>query len=817
MKAKALVLALISLTAVLRGTACCSSPPFEPREIQPLDDGWRFTTGDTAGAEDPAYDDRDWREVHLPHDWAIAGPYNQAVGTAQGFLRRPQVGWYRLHLDLKNKLPGRRVLIQFNGVYRESEVWVNGVSLGKRPNGYISFYYDLTPHLRSHVNVIAVRVDNSGATADRWYSGAGIYRRVWLTTTGPVSVAPWGVTITTPRAGADKAEVALRLTLENHETKAVAVETLTEIRDPSGAIMGRISANTTLPASGTAELAGSTMIAEPRRWSPDEPALYTARTVIKRSDAVADEVSTAFGIRSLNFSPEKGFELNGRVTKMKGVCLHHDAGCLGAAFYVRSWERRLQSLKRLGCNAIRTSHNPADPAFLDLCDRLGFLVINEAFDKWMRKSAWYTPFFNDWSQRDLGDFVRRDRNHPCVVVWSVGNEVTEQCDLEAMDRILPPLVACVKRLDSTRPVTLALEPHCVPAAMLKAPIEEKVRRTLSIARHLDVVGLNYHEAWYDDYLKADPKLIILGTETFGYFRSQRLIPWARTERNPWFDVGAHPQVISQFLWAGIDYLGEAARGWPGKGWTGALIDTAGFVKPRAYFHQSVWSDVPMIHAAVLSDREPTQLENHPWDWPKLAGHWTLNEVKGDIVRVVAYSNCEEVELFRNGTSYGRRWPAEEPNRMTVWSVPWTSGTLVARGFIHNRPSAEHVLKTAGVPARIEVSADRHELAADGQDLCHVEVRVVDKDGEVVPSAANQIGFDIDGLVQLIGVDNGDLTSNEAYQGNRRNAFQGRCLAVLRAGKRNGDSSLLVTAEGLPSVTVKISSRAVPRVSAASTN
>jgi len=763
------------------------------RETKPLDDGWRFNAGDVANAQNPACNDRDWQEVHIPHDWAIAGPYNKAAGGAQGYLRRSQVGWYRLHLP--DIAPEDHARVQFDGVYRESEVWINGVSLGKRPNGYISFCYDITPHLRPHGNVIAVRVDNSGKLADRWYSGAGIYRRVWLTTTGTVAVAPWGVTVTTPRAEADRATVTVCVAIENHYTGDAALEILTEILDPDGKAVATLTST-----SDTAT------VEKPRRWSPESPSLYTARTMIKRSGVVVDEVSTPFGIRSLKFTPERGFELNGEVTKMKGVCVHHDAGCLGSAFYTSSWERRLRTLKQLGCNAIRTSHNPQAPAFLDLCDRLGFLVVNEAFDKWKWDQGWYTPFYDKWSQRDLADFVRRDRNHPCVVVWSVGNEVTEQRDLAAMDRMLPPLVACVKRLDPTRPVTVALEPHCNPAEMVEAPVEEKVRRTMSIARHVDLLGLNYHEPWYDDYLKANPKLVILGTENYAGYRKRRLHPSSFDDRNPWFDVERHPQAISQFLWTGIDYLGEAGHIWPVKGWTGALIDTSGCVKPRAYFQQSVWSAKPMVHAAVLSDKEPDQLEPFPWSWPRLAGHWTLQESHGNQVRVVVYSNCEEVELLLDGKSCGRQRPAEEPNRITVWDLRWHPGILVTRGFNGGTQVAEHVLKTAGAPARIEVAADHPELSADGQDLCHVEVRVVDIDGIVVPTACNQIGFDVDGPARLIGVDNGDLTSDEPYQANRRRAFQGRCLAILRAGNRAGDSELVVTSEGLPSQTISVHCR-----------
>ena len=797
--------AILFVPIMLVGTFVPLSAAAEPspRSERALDTGWRFTTGDVEGAQMPSYDDRDWQEVHLPHDWEIAVPYNQATGGGQGYLRRPEVGWYRLNLDDPALSPGGRVLVRFDGVYRESEVWINGVSLGKRPYGYIGFVYDLTPHLKPHGNVIAVRVDNSGPLSDRWYSGAGIYRRVWLEVTGPVAVAPWGVTVRTPEVSGDRAEVDLSAEVENHGASVAEVEATTEIIDPSGAVTGRIMTSGSIPAKGSSELSGKVSIRDPRRWSPDDPALYTARTMIRKSGAVVDEISTTFGIRSLRFSKERGMELNGEVTKMKGVCLHHDSGCVGASFYKQSWERRLKTLKQLGCNAIRTSHNPPDPAFLDLCDRLGFLVLNEAFDKWTSKSGWYTPFFEKWSQRDLADFVRRDRNHPCVVAWSVGNEVTEQRDLETMERLLPPLVKCVKQLDPTRPVTVALEPHCWPEELKKGPVEEKVRRTLAIARHVDLLGLNYQEQWYDDYLAANPDLIILGTENYPYYRKRRTEPNAYDEKNPWFDVASRPQVLGQFLWTGSDYLGEAARGWPGKGWTAAMLDTAGFVKPRAYFQQSVWSTNPMVHTAVFSDSEPDQLEDHPWSWPALADHWSLDKKPGSVVKVATFSNCEEVELLLNDQTQGRRRPDEAPNRILTWALPWKPGSLTARGYIGGKQVVEHLLKTAGAPEHLEVIADRPGLQANGQDLCHVEVRVVDKEGTVVPAATNQIGFDINGPARLIGVDNGDLTSNESYVSHSRHAFRGRCLAVIRAGNREGESKLLVTAEGLPSQEIAI--------------
>ena len=777
-----------------------------PRETTPLDDGWRFQAGNIVGAQAPAYNDSDWQEVRLPHDWAISQAYNRDAGGSQGYLNRPQVGWYRCHLDSGKPEPGMRTLIRFDGVYRESEVWVNGRSLGKRPNGYISFCYDLTPYLHEGDNILAVRVDNSGKFSDRWYSGAGIYRRVWLVKTGPVAIAPWGVSITTPKVTSGSAEVALAAIVQNHKSQAVAVEAVTTIHDPAGKVVAQITAKDTIPGNGKCELRGNALVANPSLWSPDQPALYKAETTIKAGGVTTDDLATTFGIRSLRFSSERGFELNGTATKMKGVCLHHDAGCLGAAFYERAWERRLLKLKELGCNAVRTSHNPPDPVFLDLCDRLGFLVLAEAFDKWMWKSGWYTPFFMEWSQRDLSDFVVRDRNHASIVAWSVGNEVTEQQDLDAMDRMLPPLVACVKALDSTRPVTLALEPHVQPADLKSAPVAEKVRRIMHISKYVDLLGVNYQEPWYEDYIKADPNAVILGTENYGYYRKRKSSQSFYDDRNPWFDVESHPQVIGQFLWTGIDYLGEAARSWPVKGWTGAFMDASGYVKPRAYFHQSVWSAKPMVRAAVFSDKEPNQLEDAPWSWPKLADHWTLTEPVGDMVRVVTYSNCEEVELVLNGQSLGRRHPADEPNRSVIWSVPWRPGTLVARGFNAGKKVAEHELKTAEAPARIEVTADRPELIADGQALCHVEVRIVDKNGTVVPSAAHLVGFDVDGPMRLIGVDNGDLTSDESYSANRRTAFQGRCLAVLRAGKIPGDSELRVTAEGLPTEKLKISVR-----------
>lgn len=773
------------------------------RETIPLDNGWRFLTGNLVGAQEPNYNDIDWTEVHLPHDWLIAEPYNPEAKASQGYLHRRQIGWYRRHLSCSPDDLKKRTIIRFDGVYRESEVWINGQSLGKRPNGYISFSYDLTPYLRSGDNTIAVRADISGEFMDRWYSGAGIYRRVWLEKMGDVAIAPWGIFVTTPKISSTKAEVDLSVNIVNHTEHTVNVEAITRILDVEGKVVSTIKAGTQIQANNKIEISGKSIVNNPVLWSPDQPYLYSAQTTIYANGQPTDEVFTTFGIRSLRFTSKRGFELNGVETKMKGVCLHHDAGCLGAAFYEKSWERRLLKLKELGCNAIRTSHNPADPVFLDLCDRLGFLVVNEAFDKWTSKSSWYTPFFEEWSQRDLSDFVLRDRNHPSVVVWSVGNEVTEQRDLDVMDRMLPPLVACVKKLDITRPVTLALEPHLWPAELRTSSAEEKVRRVMSIAKHLDLLGANYQEPWYEDYIKSNPNLVILGTENYGYYRKMRMNQSFYESQNPWFDVKNNTQVIGQFLWTGIDYLGEAVGLWPVKGWSAALIDASGHIKPRAYLQQSLWSQKPMVRLAVLSENEPNQLEGLPWSTPRLADHWTLKDAVSTMVRVVSFSNCEEVELIVNDVTVGKQRPADMKNQTIIWNVPWRPGTLVARGYIGGKQVAEHELKTAEAPSHIEVFVDRPELIADGQDLCHVEVRIVDKNGTVVPSASNQIGFDIEGPVKLIGVDNGDLTSDESYQTNRRMAFQGKCMAVLRAGFASGDSELLITCKGLPSKKIKI--------------
>ena len=630
---------------------------------------------------------------------------------------------------------------------------------------------------------------------------------MWLVKTDFVAIAPWGVFVATPKVKSTASEVNIEVAVENHTAQKMYVEAITKILDVEGKVVSTIKTGEYISENGKIEVKGKAVVVNPILWSPDQPYLYSAQTTINTNGLVRDELITTFGIRSLRFTSKRGFELNGVETKMKGVCLHHDAGCLGAAFYERAWERRLIKLKELGCNAIRTSHNPSDPALLDLCDRLGFLVLNEAFDKWTSKSSWYTPFYNEWSQQDLSDFVLRDRNHPSIIIWSVGNEVTEQRDLDVMDQMLPPLVKCIKRLDTTRPVTLALEPHLWPAELRASSVDdEKVRRIMSIAKHVDILGVNYQEPWYQDYIKANPEVVILGTENYGYYRKRKMNQSYYEDKNPWFDVKNNKQVIGQFLWTGIDYLGEARGIWPVKGWTAAMIDAAGYIKPRAYLQQSFWSKKPMVRVAVFSDNEPNQLEAAPWSYPRLADHWTLQEPAGSMVRVVTFSNCEEVELVLNGTSVGRQRPAEMLNQSVIWNVPWNPGTLVARGFNGGKQVAEHELKTAEAPSRIEVIVDRPELVADGQDLCHVEVRIVDKHGIVVPGASNQVGFDIDGSVKLIGVDNGDLTSDESYQTNRRMAFQGKCLAVLRAGNTSGESELLVTYKGLPSKKIKVSCR-----------
>jgi beta-galactosidase len=772
------------------------------RTREKFDYDWRFSKSDPTNASRADFDDSAWRPLDLPHDWSIEETPDEKLrdGRMSGYFPGG-IAWYRKLFTVPAGARGRKVIIEFDGVYHRSDVYLNGRHLGHRPYGYVSFQYDLTPHLRfDGENVLAVRVNHSDAPTSRWYSGSGLYRHVWLTTCDPLHVEQWGTFITTPEVASNAASIRIQTAITNEYDRAKSCALTTILQSPAGNDIASIETTREIPPGERSEIVQVVRIASPIPWSPDQPKLYVARTIVKEGDRVRDTYRTTFGIRAARFDASKGFLLNGQSLKLKGVCLHGDAGCLGAAVPGRAWERRLEVLKHMGCNAIRLSHNPPAPELLDLCDRMGFLVMDEAFDRW-KSGSYYAKYFEPWWQRDLEAMVLRDRNHPGVVIWSVGNEVGEQGKPEGA-QILRQLAGHVRRLDPTRPVTYAALPNRDAYGV----------NNNGFAEAMDVVSYNYQEQWYAEDKKKFPERIVLGSETYPFFRAQGAVGTVKPARhefapvNPWYDVAKNDWVAGQFIWSGMDYLGESA-GWPSKGWCNGLIDTCGFPKPRAGFHRAAWQTHPVVQIAVLDDSLDIDPGRAMWSWPRMWRGW--NYPTRDVVRrVQTFTNCRTVELRRDGTSFGVREAAAYPNSTIEWLVPWHAGKLEAIG--RNDPDgpalATDEIQTAGPPAKIVLKPDRVRVTADGQDICHIEANLVDDKGVLVPNDDRQITFTVTGAGKLAGTDNGDLRSNESYQGKQRTTRWGRCLAVVQSSRAPGEIHVSAQAAGLTGATGKIETR-----------
>ncbi len=791
-----------------------------PRERLTADFGWTFMKGDQPGAEKPDFDDSAWRKLNLPHDWSIEGPYTQSDPTGGSGGSLPTgIGWYRRTFVAPEAWRGREIFVDFDGVYQNSDVWLNGQLLGHRPFGYISFEYNLTPHLKlGATNVIAVRVDNSRQPNSRWYSGSGIYRHVWITVTEPVHVAQWGTYVTTPKVSADSATVRVRTQIQNDSPGNQDVTVTSQILNSQNVVVGTMESKTTVAPGAVGEVGQTADVAKPDLWCLDVPALYTVRTRLQVSGRAVDDYRTPFGIREIRYDVDKGFLLNGQPVKMQGMCIHHDGGSVGAAVPIAVWERRLRELKDMGCNAIRLSHNPPAPELLDLLDRMGFLVMDESFDEWKSHKVrqGYADYFDEWSQRDLADMLHRDRNHPSIVIWSVGNEIPEQTHTNGAD-ILRPLVETCHREDPTRPVTSACD----------NVFTDKASATPEFLNLLDIVGYNYVDRWgtrretmYDDDRHDFPQRKMIGTEssvvgargdyfsTFGGNTNTKRPPaytlsMIRTEQL-WKFIKVHDYVIGDFGWTGIDYLGESR--WPGKLAPSGMLDTCGFPKDNYYFYQSQWTTNLMIH---------------------LFPHWTWPGREGQVIPVVCYTSCDTVELFLNGKSFGVKslefprqgtaggWNSyahpEQPTGSTAdlhlsWDVPYEPGTLKAVGYKFGRQVCEEEIHTAGAPAAVVVSSDRDSLNADERDAAHLTVNIMDGQGNLVPGATNQVHFDIQGAALLIGVDNGNPTSHESYKAAERLCWHGQCLGIIQSTRATGPIRVTVSAEGLAPGSVKLDAR-----------
>jgi beta-galactosidase len=766
-----------------------------------FDYNWRFAENDQPGAHEPGFDDSKWRLLDVPHDFSIEHPFDSANATGPGGgYTYSGIGWYRKHFKTTPGLTGKMVWILFDGVYRNSEVWINGHYLGIRPYGYSSFYYDLTKYLKpaGQENIISVKVNTTEQPNSRWYTGSGIYRHVWLMAKNKLHLEQWGVFARTVEAGNDKASVHISIALSNDTNVDQNCTVITKCIGAGGKEAGRAqSIVKATPGQSTIEQQIS--IHQPVLWSVEQPGLYRLQVQVRSGGKVIDQYVTPFGIRTFHFDANKGFSLNGKHVKLKGVNNHHDGGPLGAAVFDATYKRRLQLLKNMGCNALRMSHNPPSPELLAYADSLGFLVIDEIFDEWMdgKTRAGYAPQFEKWYRQDIQNWIMRDRNHPSVIAWSIGNEVREQYNKENALKITKTLMEAARTYDTTRPFTAA----CNEIVNVNA---------YGMGQLLDIVGYNYQEAHYKPDHEKYPNRVIFGTETVMY-------PYHPGDCNQlhsyeqWLEGQLKDYVAGEFLWTGFDYIGEAGIGdvgagcefwkkWPAWPWRGAscgVIDMCGFPKPGYWFRKALWNNEPMVHIAVQTDPSARNRERCSfWGWPKVQTHWNHNR-KGDTLAVHVYTNVPEVELKLNGRSLGiRKWDLKK-EAFLFWEVPYEPGKLEAIGKTADGKTVSFAVQTAGEPATIKLSPDRKTLKANRQDVCYVAVQLLDAHGVPVPFAGNNISFEVSGAGKLAAVGNGDQQSHAPLKGNQLQAWQGKCLAIVQSTDRKGDITVTVRSGKLP--------------------
>lgn len=782
----------------------CRQSQIEP--IHSFDKEWKFFLGNDSLAAFQGFDDSSWRILNLPHDWSIEGEFGEnEPATPDGGALPTGIGWYRKSFQIENYSVDKKYYIDFDGVFCNSEVWINNHYLGKRPNGYISFRYDLSPYLKADgsENLLAVKVDNSAQPASRFYTGSGIYRHVWLVAKNKIHIDYCGTFVTTPQIDSLAAQVNLEIKIRNEAQTGKKLSIQTLIIDPSG--------NTVAGAKQACILTDSIMgqsqqfiIDNPKLWSVETPHLYKAVSTLSVDGHLIDSYETPFGIRSFAFNPKTGFSLNGKSMKIYGVNQHHDLGALGAAVNIRAMERQLEILKKMGCNAIRLAHNPHAPELLDLCDRMGFLVIGEAFDEWKRTKVkmGYHLYWDEWHVRDLQDQVLRDRNHPSIIAWSIGNEIPEQFDSTGI-ALGKELSDIVKSLDTTRLVTCALTEN----------VPEK--NFIYQSGGLGLLGFNYKHRAYTDFPNRFPGENFLPSEnmsalsTRGHYDlpsdSMRVWPpaynapfkgnddltasaydnaytyWGATHEETWNTIKSNDFIPGMFIWAGFDYLGEPLPyPYPARSTYLGIIDLCGFPKDMYYLYQSEWNDKTMLH---------------------LFPHWNWKE--GQTVDVwVYYNNADEVELFMNGESQGVC--AKEAGKFhTMWRLKFVPGTIRAVSRKDGQTVMDKEIHTAGAPARVELSSDRTEIHADGSDLSFITVRILDEAGNMVPDASNLVNFSVTGNGTIAGVDNGYQASLEPFKASCRKAFNGMCLLIVQSTEQSGKINIIASSEGLKSAEMQI--------------
>ena len=822
---KSIFLVIICLLALSFSNAFGQS-----RERVSFNEDWLFQKTDTANAYETDFDDSNWRNLSVPHDWAIEGPFKPEYNLRTGGLPVFGMAWYRKHFTIDAAKKGQIITLEFDGVMNNSTIYINGKKIYHRPFGYIGFEIDITPYIDfANKNVIAVNV-NPEVLSARWYPGAGIYRNVWLETKQKIHVKHWGTQITTPTISDDKATIAIETTVENsakNASKNLILETT--IFDEIGNQVAILSSKIDFKKSKSIKINQKSVISNPKKWDFETPHLYKVVSKILEKNQEIDQYTSSFGIRTISFS-RKGFFLNGRKEKIKGVCLHHDLGPLGAAVNLRATERQLQIMKEMGINAIRTSHNPPSPEQLALCDQMGILVQVEAFDVWKIPKTLndYNKYWDEWHETDFRDMIKRDRNHPSVIMWSIGNEVGEQKTADG-HLIAKKLVAISHQEDPTRPATAGF--NQLPQALANG-----------LGNPLDIVGANYKPSLYAKVMKENPTMIVYGSETASTVSSRGVyhLPLENYDKHPSLQINSYdfnspswayppdiefeaqdnnPNVIGEFIWTGFDYLGEPTpyggkdhlthgdwlEDWPSRSSYFGAVDLSGFPKDRFYLYQSQWSKKPMIH---------------------ILPHWNWEDADVKEIPIFCYTNAEEAELFVNGKSQGKKKKGVDKTRIPVdffgwnkkekyfdspyrlsWNVPFEAGEIEIVGYIKGKEVARKSIKTASKPAQISLIPDRKEINADGDDLSFITVKIEDEKGNFHPLADNLVTFKITGPATIAAVGNGNSISTEPFQANYRKAFNGLCLLVIKSKKgAKGEISVEAISEGLNSKKITIQAK-----------
>jgi len=817
--------AIYSILFILSISFFNSCKTDEPLADIDFNKDWLFIKGEQKNASVKDFDDAGWRKLNLPHDWAIEGPFDSKYNARTGGLPVHGIGWYRKHFNIESSHKNKVISVEFDGAMNNAQVWVNGNLVGERPYGYIGFEFDISKYIEfGKDNVIAVKLSPEDLAA-RWYSGAGIYRNVHLKINNAIHIPQYGTYITTPTVTKEKATVIIKTRIANQNTKEKSAKLNTRIYAPNGECVSDISSDIILQVNNEGNTKDEIEIQNPQLWDIETPQLYTAVSCVTDGSKMLDCYTTKFGIRKIAYSRENGFQLNDKTVKLNGVCLHHDLGPIGAAVNRRAIERQLQIMQSMGVNALRTSHNPPSPEVLDVCDSMGIVVQVEAFDEWKlgKVPNGYHKFFDKWHETDLRDMIKRDRNHPSVIMWSIGNEILEQGKKDGW-MITKELTDICHDEDPTRPTTAGFNYYPAPF-------------TNKLADYIDIIGLNYWPLNYQEVMDMDPKYIVYGSETSSLTSSRGVYdltldayPDKSTNHVSSYDVIVGPpwayppdvefeqqekvtSSLGEFIWTGIDYLGEptpyggrdnSTNGywnddWPSHSSYFAPVDLCGFPKDRYYLYQSQWTKEPMVH--VLP-------------------HWNWEGKKGQNIPVYAYTNCEEVELFINGKSYGKKVkgvdltpiPAEfhffdkgtymSKYRLS-WNVPYQPGELKVVAYTNGKEMAEKTITTSAAPYKIELTADRSNISADGQDLSFITVRALDKNGIPCPLADNKITFEVSGNGTIAGVGNGNQASLESLQGDNIKLFSGMALLIVKSTETKGMINITASSEGLENSQIEL--------------